>query len=290
VGDRSARITDRDIDVLAFIAEHRIVRADHVRAMLGVSATVAYRRLRALTGLGMLSRHPLFAGEPSCYRITGQGLAVIDSSLQPPGTDVRNHAHDLGLAWVWLAAHRGAFGAMREVVSERRMRSQDATEPAREDLFAVRLGGVGAGGKPRLHYPDLLLIDNEGRRVAVELELTSKGRRRVERILAAYGADPRIEAVLYLVDRRSVGNLIRSCAARADLSDRVHVQEVRWADGRRPGAAAQVRERVRPGTRSRGQRASGPRASGQRASGQQASGQRASGPRPSSSGRAEAEL
>jgi hypothetical protein len=269
VGDRSARITDRDIDVLAFIAEHPIVWADHVRAMLGVSATVAYRRLHALTGLGMLSKHRLFDGEPSCYRITEQGLAVIDSALKPARIDVRTHAHSLGLAWVWLAAQRGAFGPMRDIVSERRMRSEDATEPGRDELFAVRLGGVGPRGQPRLHYPDLLLVDNDGRRVAVELELSSKGRRRVEGILAGYGADPRIEAVLYLVDTRSVGNLIRSCAARADLGDRVHVREVRWGDERRPGAAALVRERVWSRTRSRGRRASGQR--------------------PSSSGRAEVE-
>jgi hypothetical protein len=150
---------------------------------------------------------------------------------------------------------------MRDVVSERRMRSQDATEPAREELFAVRLGGVGPGGKPRLHYPDLLLVDNDGRRVAVELELSRKGRPRIERILAGYGADPRIEAVVYLVDRRSVGNLIRSCAARADVGDRVHVQEVRWAGGRRPGAAALVRERALSGTRARGRSANGRRQS-----------------------------
>jgi hypothetical protein len=245
VSSRAARITDRDLELLSFLAEHRIVTADHVREMLGVSATVAYGRLRALTALGLTTQHKLFYGQRSCYRITRQGLHAVGSVLPAPRIDLRCYAHDIGLAWVWLAARGGRFGPMRAVVSERQMRSRDAGEPDRQDRFGVRLGGYGPGGKPRLHYPDLLLITAEGKRVAVELELTGKGRARRERILGGYGADSRVDAVLYLAENRSIARSVQASAARLGLGSIIHAQPVRWAAGRAPDAAARVAQRAR---------------------------------------------
>ncbi len=93
--------------------------------------------------------------------------------------------------------------------------------------MGVRLGGTGPGGRERLHYPDLLLVTPDGRRIAVELELSAKGTARREKILAGYGADARIDAVLYLVDRPVLATAIRSSARRLGISHHVHVQWVR---------------------------------------------------------------
>jgi hypothetical protein len=102
----------------------------------------------------------------------------------------------------------------------------------------VRLGGTGPGGRERLHYPDVLLVDPSGRRIAVELELTAKSRPKLDVILAGYAADPTVDAVLYLVDRRSVGKGVQAMAARLGISDLVHVQSVSWGPGARAGSAA----------------------------------------------------
>lgn len=247
---RGARITDRDLELLAFLAEHRIADVDHVRALLGVSDSVAYGRLRSLARLGLVTQHRFFQAQRSCYRITREGLASIDSKLPPPRIDLRCYGHDIGLGWVWLAARRGSFGALRDVVSERRMRSNDGAEPERQDTFGVRLGGYGAGGKPRLHYPDLLLVTGDGKRIAVELELTGKGRARRERILGGYAADPRIDAVLYLVENRSLARSLQASAARLGIGAMVHVQPVRWAGGRPLDVAARSAVRAQMATRS----------------------------------------
>ncbi len=55
----------------------------------------------------------------------------------------------------------------------------------------VRLAGVGPHGGERRHYPDLVLTTETGHRVAIELELTGKGRRRTEEILGGYAFDHR---------------------------------------------------------------------------------------------------
>lgn len=106
------------------------------------------------------------------------------------------------------------------------------------DTFGVRVGGVGPRGRIGLHYPDLLLMGEAGERVAVELELTAKGSRRLEKILLAYAADSRISAVLYLIEQPALRRQVQSAAARLGISDLVHVREVAWPAARGAGASA----------------------------------------------------
>jgi DNA-binding transcriptional ArsR family regulator len=254
-------VTERDRALLAFVAEHRVVLAGHVQELLGVSQSVAYRRLGALTANGLVEHARVLQGEPGWYQVTRAGLAMIESELPPPRLDLRCYKHDIGVAWLWLAASRGAFGAVQRIVSEREMRSRDGVRqgPHRvraspgerapemggddhEPPFGVRLGGVGPGGLTRLHYPDLLLISPREERIAVELELSAKGRRRLETILAGYGAEPRVSAVLYLAEKAAIRREIRASATRLGISHLVHVQPFAWAPA---GRAARTPARSR---------------------------------------------
>jgi len=244
------RLTDRDAQLLEFAAEHRLVLAAHAQALLGTSHDAAERRLRMLAGAGLLVRRARFQGQPGCFHITKRGLAATGSELPVPREDLRCYAHDVGVAWLWLAAARDALGPTGAIVGERRMRSLDgAAEPGAEP-HGVRLGGLGPGGLERRHYPDLLLVRPDGSRVAIELELSAKGRVRREGILAAYGADPRIRSVLYLTDRPAVARAISSSAAGLGLASIVHVQRLSWG-GPRPGLAQEARALARTRERER---------------------------------------
>lgn len=239
------RVTERDRELLAFAANHRLVLAGHVQVLLGVSAAAAYARLRSLTVAGMLSQRTVFHNQPGCYQITRPGLAIAGSQLPPPRLDYNCYEHDVGVAWLWLAARDGAFGPRQEILSERQIRSHDASPDGDAQPYAVRLGGIGAGGQPKLHYPDLLLSDQSGHRLALELELTPKGRTRLEQILAGYGADSRIDDVLYLTDKDAVARSVSVSATRLGISDRVHLQRVRWPDSARPAGAGPAAQRRR---------------------------------------------
>jgi hypothetical protein len=226
-----ARLTERDLRLLGFIADHRLVLAEHVRTLLDVSETAAETRLRSLTRSGYLRHRRLFHHQPGCYQITRQGLAAIGSGSRSPRLDLACYQHDVGVAWLWLAARSGAFGPVREVISERRLRSHDASPERTGEPLGVRLGGYGPGGRPRLHYPDLLLVMAGGQRAAVELELTAKGRARREGILWGYAVDSWVDAVLYLIERPAIGRSIQSSARALGIADRVHVQPFRWSAG-----------------------------------------------------------
>jgi hypothetical protein len=272
MGRNGAQVTERDHTLLAFAAEHRLFLAGQLQVLLGISADAARARLRSLHAAGMLAGERFFHGQPPCWWITRKGLAVIDSPLPPPRIDLRSYRHDVGVGWVWLAAERGGFGQLDEVVSERMMRSRDgarAMSPVevgqRAEPCGVRLGGTGPAGRERLHHPDLLLITPHKRRIAVELELTTKNRARRERILAGYGADRRIDAVVYLVDRPDIGRAVEGSAARLAISSMVHVQPVRWGSGREAGPGlSPSRSRdwssPAPAGRAPGSRAPAPRA------------------------------
>ena len=250
---RAARITNRDRQLLEFIAEHRLVLCGHVQALLGVSASTAARRLRVLEQEGLVQKDSLFHRHPPHYRIQRTGLALIGSRLPVPKRDL-DVGHDIGIAWLRLAAQRGAFGSLESVISERHMRSADgleahaarATGRSDHEPFGVRLSGHGAQGRARLHYPDLLLVDRAGRRIAVELELSSKGRRRRHQIIGGYASDRRIDAVLYLVADQRIAREVKNAAHRFGFERQVLVQPVRMGTGQVPGlGAAPHRERAR---------------------------------------------
>jgi len=220
------KLTEPDVCALGFLAEHRLVLPAHVAALLDTSLTAATARLRKLAKARLLRKECVFGHQPP-YQITRRGLAAIGSSLPTPRGDPRVYEHDVGVAWLWLAARAGTFGPLEAVVGERRLRSHDGAREPESEPLGVRLGGTGPWGRERLHYPDLLLRTADGRRIALELELTPKSRTRLEAILAGYGADPRIAGVVYLVERAAIARAVETGARRVGVSDLVHVQRVR---------------------------------------------------------------
>jgi hypothetical protein len=223
------RLTDRDRDLLAFAAEHRLVLEPQLERLVDAGHGKLAKRLGALVGAGYLCRGRAF--EQRHYQIRSGGLAAIDSPLPVPRFNPAAYKHDVGLAWLWLAAQRGTFGSLSAVLSERRLRSHDAAFDRAREPYAVRLGGLDRHGNDCLHYPDLLLIDPRGRRLALELELSPKARARRELILGGYGADARFDRVLYLVEHDPRGRAIRRLMGQAvrdmGLAGRVHFQYVK---------------------------------------------------------------
>jgi hypothetical protein len=230
------QLTERDARLLGFLAEHRFARPSHAARLLEVGARAATDRLHRLEQAGYLTGDRPYHGQPDHFQITRQGLRAIGSELGPPRADLSTYEHDMGLAWVWLAARSGAFGALTELTSERRMRSHDGLARTREmpaapiERLGVRIPGEGGRGGERLHYPDLLLKTATGHRVAVELELSDKGRKGLDKVIGAYAGDRRIDAVLYLVDDERIFRNVQASARKFGLENVVHVQRVRFTE------------------------------------------------------------
>jgi hypothetical protein len=221
---------------LWFCAEHRFVLAAQVALLEGIGLDAARQRLTALTRAGYLTSEQRYVAEPRAYLVTRDGRGVAGSDLsQPRKLDPALYAHDVGVTWLTAAARRGLFGELSEVVSERRMRSEDGRDGDGRQLHGVRYIGGGAAGGPRLHYPDLTVVTASGHRVAFELELQLKGAARRERILSTYAGDNRFDAIVYLVATQKDRHTLEASARRVGLEDRLYVQLFRWSDDREPG-------------------------------------------------------
>ena len=218
--------------------------------LLGVSRSAAQSRLRALAENGYVERRQIFSGQPACCRIMRPGLGAIGSDLRPPRVDLAGYQHDIGLGWLWLAAKAGAFGPVEGLSSERSMRSLDARRGTDGPRFGVGLGAGGRDGVQQLHYPDLLL-KTDGKLVAVELELSPKGRGRLDQIMLGYAGEPRIDAVLYLVRDRGLGRRIETAARKHGISGLVHIQLVAGAPAGAPDLGAGAGRRPRQQTSDR---------------------------------------
>ena len=240
---------DPDDGILPFIAEHRVVTYEHIQALLHSGPAAAGAQLRMLHRLGYVDREQIFHGEPASCWITRAGLRAIGSSLPPPTLDLKGYRHDLGIAWLWLAAGDGAFGRLTARHSERAMRSLDRRAASTERPFGIGLGAVGPRGGRQLHYPDLVLDTAGGHRIAVELELTAKSERRLDQIMLGYATDARVGAVLYLCPPGRLPGRIEDAARRAGIAGLVHVQTLERGSPR--GAPDPGRSRGRSTARAR---------------------------------------
>ena len=170
---RTERITERDLEILDFIARYGVVPRKVVSewAKTGRAVTAAReRRLReaelieVLSGLGDSGRLVL------CTR---RGLLTIGREELPvarfsPATLV----HSATMARV--AAKLEAAG--HQVLSEREIEARERAEGRRVFSAECRNG--------RLHRPDLVLLGE--RPEAVEVELTAKSAHRLDEILRAW--------------------------------------------------------------------------------------------------------
>ena len=261
----SSPLRDRDLEALVFAAEHRFVLASQLAAATAVSVAAAGRRLRRLRDAGYVRSERRLHFDATAFQVTSTGLAAAGSTVSAPGkVELGLYAHDVGVGWLAVGARRGAFGELREVVGERRMRSedrrlQDAGRPARHGVARL------TGGPFATHYPDLALVTASGHRIAFELELTTKDARRRERILRGYAADRRYDAVVYFVATPRARDALQRSAQRVGAGDRVQVRMFAWGGGRPPGETTRARSHARRHRSTVAMTASGATAAAERA-------------------------
>ncbi len=154
----------------------------------------AQRRVRLLVDHGYLDRQWLVHGDRAHW-LTPAGRAMCGDSLPPP-KQIRlgSYRHDrmlVDLALTLVAETGGRF------TPERRLRQMQEID---------RVGKRG-------HVADgWLNIDDQTKPTAVELELSTKGSRRLERILRGYMTDLDIAKVWYFVECEAVRRQLTEAA------------------------------------------------------------------------------
>jgi DNA-binding MarR family transcriptional regulator len=160
-----------DLTVLRWLAEQYGARADQLLLLLGCSSRTSERTVARLREAGLVRTQRLLASEPPWVIPTASGLRACGQRFG-----------------VWrprlgLLAHVAAVNDVRLHVCARSPESEWVCERL---LARMRQDGE--------HLPDAMVVTDE-RRVAIEVELTVKSRRRTTEIINELSR--RFDAILY---------------------------------------------------------------------------------------------
>jgi hypothetical protein len=161
----------RDLELVGWLGEQYAARTDQLETLLGCGPRTVQRVIARLRDAGLITTRRLLVGEPAWVIPTSAGLRAASQSYG---------------AWqprIGLLAHVAAVNDVRLHVQVRSPESEWVPERL---LARERQAGE--------HLPDGVVII-EGRRVAIEVELTVKSQRRLTAILDELNG--RFDAVLY---------------------------------------------------------------------------------------------
>jgi hypothetical protein len=200
--------------LLVWVARLGVAGVEPTRLALGLGQAAAYSHIARLGREGLLWRVNVgdggggviavtHAGANEARRVGGEGLVSAARSIAP-----RSGRH--GRAVSWVAASLTLRGL--EWLGPAQLRAGSGWRSRRDDGHR--------------HSPDLGLVDPDGYRSAIEVELTPKNTTRLKAILGGYGELIRggpLSDVSYVTDRRDVAELVRRQAALAGVAEHVHV-------------------------------------------------------------------
>ena len=203
--------------------------AGQVAERFGVGRSQCYARLTGLARVRLLRHERVLYGQPGVYLATGDGLQFADVALPPASIDLRTYDHDLEMVALVGKIEREGRG---RVLTEREVRAIDTpagrSAGSYRPRYAALLGQGGQlqltpSGAPRVHFPDAVIVDENDRATAIELERTAKGRTRLRGILRGYVAARHLAEVRYYTTDDRVRSMVTNevAALRAESVIRV---------------------------------------------------------------------
>jgi len=215
---RTDRISQRDVEVLGFIARFGVVSRQAVSGWAGTAQSCTLARERRLREAGLVEVRCGVWGEGKLLAATRPGLALCGrGELRPARFSLASVRHEAAVSELAAAIERrgGRTLSEREIAARERERG--------ERLLSAELGAK------RFHRADLLRLGSDGEAPeAIEVELTAKGQARLDELLRAWRwavAERRLKRVVYLCPPRVHGVLERA-VKRTGVEPAVAVQEL----------------------------------------------------------------
>lgn len=222
---RGPQLTERDGEILRWMARHGVVTAELVGRRFfwrphenDYGKWAAYRRLRALRELGLVLSNKPFSDRPAVLRVTREGARIADVGLRPAPLVLSELRHSLavvGLTEYLLAENAGA-----ELTTERELRAQRY----RELRDGVREVEEGRAPDALLRIPTNDSSAQGVMTVAVELDLSRKDRRAMDRMVRQYDYENDIDKVWWYVMQARVART-RALVSELNAEDRFEVRQ-----------------------------------------------------------------
>jgi Replication-relaxation len=199
------------LEQLRFLARVRVASPRQFGAAFEHDAWWAYKRIARLCDQGLADRARPLREFPAAVWATPAGLAAVGlTRSRPPRLSLARLAHDLAVTELLLELGRTPGVS---VLTERELQ--------REQRRAGRIPVArGRSTGPATHCPDLA-VEVGGRRWAVEIEFSAKGRERLRRILEAYRRSDYTGVVYYLREPTlawAISRLALDCGLNGELA------------------------------------------------------------------------
>ena len=211
---------NRDRELMSFVGRQGVVGVGQVMAQMEAGRSVTYRRIAACVDRGLLERIRCWRDEPSVVRATRDGLAYAGLALPVASVSPGLLRHTFACTDVAIRAAR-RHGDDR-VLGEREFVWRERVEG--RPIASIPVGG-SRGGHQRMHRADLAILAEEGV-IAVEVELTAKGPRRLDALIRAWRmavAMGTISEVHYLCEPGVVHRAVERAVARTEAGGFVSV-------------------------------------------------------------------
>jgi hypothetical protein len=210
----------RDRELVGWIARMGAVGIGHVQKRFGICRSVSYEVVARLVEAGLIERVATLPGDPTLLSTTPQGIAYAGLGLPAArvGPGQADHWLACADAGIWAERRWGRDAVMSE--RELRFAELDAPKP-----IASAIVGELPDGRPMLHRPDLV-VRGDGHTLAIEVELTPKAPRRLERIVRSWRRARYVDQALYLCSPGPTQRAVERAVAGAHAQERVTVREL----------------------------------------------------------------
>jgi hypothetical protein len=210
----------RDRELVRWIARLGAVEIGHVKERFGTCRSVSYAVVARLVDAGLIERIATLPGDPTLLSATRQGIRYAGLGLPAARVGPGAVDHWLACADVAIWAERG--WGRESVMSERELRfaELDASKP-----IASAIVDELPDGRPMLHRPDLV-VREDGNVIAIEVELTPKAPRRLERIVRSWRRTRYVSQILYLCPPGPTQRAVERAVAATHAQERVEVVDL----------------------------------------------------------------
>ncbi len=189
------------IEQLRFLARVRVASPRQFGLAFEHDTWWAYKRIERLRAHGLADGARPLRELPGVAWATPDGLSAAGHTRsRKPRLSLDRLEHDLAVTELLLHMQKSSAAT---ILSERELWRGHGSPAA--GLIRVPAWS-GRGGRPAHHCPDLA-VDIEGRRWAVEVEFSPKGRERLRSILTAYRESP-YAGVAYYVREPTIARAI----------------------------------------------------------------------------------
>ncbi len=172
-------LTDRDMEILNFINQFGFCEMPHIEKMFKLKKPRNYKVMQRLVKAGLVIHEYILRNRHGIYRLTREGAECTDYPMLKY-VSLGSYLHQLTVVDVYLKLMERFPDATW--ISERSLKRDQYVKGS-----FVRYG----------HVADGLLLLPDDKKIAIEVELTMKGKDRLGKIVHSYALNRSISEVWY---------------------------------------------------------------------------------------------